>query len=112
VSSTLSRADTPINAVIFNTAPGGYPHAPELVQSAREAWRCVTAALAGTPHVRVSRDGGRTYPARHARPLPAEAPDQPCTVPVYDAGPATGRLLVLDLDPARAGHVDDGAVED
>lgn len=112
VSSTLSRADTPINAVIFNTAPGGYPHAPELAQSAREAWRCVTAALAGTPHVRVSRDGGRTYPARQARPLPAEAPDQPCTVPVYDAGPATGRMLVLDLDPARAAHVDDGPVED
>jgi hypothetical protein len=112
VSSTLARADTPINAVIINTASGGYPHAPELVQSAREAWRCVTAALAGTPHVRVSRDGGRTYPARHARPLPAEAPDQPCTVPVYDAGSATGRMLVLDLDPVRAAHVDDGAVED
>jgi hypothetical protein len=112
VSSTLARADTPINAVIFNTASGGYPHAPELAQSAREAWRCVTAALAGTPHVRISRDGGRTYPVRHARRLPAEAPDQPCTVPVYDAGSASGRLLVLDLDPARAGHVDDGGVQD
>ena len=36
------------------------------------------------------RDGGRTYPARHARPLPAEPPGQPCTVPVYDPGSATG----------------------
>ncbi len=57
--------------------------------------------LAGTPHVRVSRDGGRTYPARHARPLPADPPGQPCTVPVYDPGSGSGRMLALDLDPGR-----------
>jgi hypothetical protein len=68
-------------------------------------------ALAGTSHVRISKDGGRTYPAKHARPLPAEAPDQPCTVPVYDAGSGTGRLLVIDLDPGRTAHVDDVSVE-
>jgi hypothetical protein len=49
----------------------------------------------------VSRDGGRTYPARRARPLPAAPPGQPCTVPVYDPGSATGRMLALDLDPDR-----------
>ena len=59
--------------------------------------------IAGTPHVRISHDGGRTYPARHARPLPAEPPDQPCTVPVYDPGSGTGRMLALDLDPGRVG---------
>jgi hypothetical protein len=69
-------------------------------------------AIAGTPHVRVSRDGGRTYPARHARRLPADPPDQPSTVPVYDPATGTGRMLALDLDPARAGRdVDDAAVE-
>ena len=69
--------------------------------------------MAGTPHVRVSRDGGRTYPARHARPLPAEPPGQPCTVPVYDPGTGTGRMLALDLDPARVGRdVHDAAVQD
>ena len=68
--------------------------------AAEAAWRAVTASIAGTPHVRISRDGGRTYPARHARPLPAEPPGQPCTVPVYDPGSATGRMLALDLDPA------------
>ena len=61
----------------------------------------MTLRLAGTPHVRISRDGGRTYPARHARPLPAEPPGQPCTVPVYDPGSATGRMLALDLDTGR-----------
>ena len=70
--------------------------------AAEAAWRAVTAALAGTPHVRISRDGGRTYPARHARRLPAAPPGQPCTVPVYDPAAATGRMLALDLDVARA----------
>jgi hypothetical protein len=58
----------------------------------------------------VSKDGGRSYPARHARPLPADPPDLPATVPVYDAGSGTGRLLALDLDPAR-GAVDRQAAE-
>ena len=59
--------------------------------------------LAGTPHVRTSRDGGRTYPARHARRLPADPPaDRPCTIPVFDPGAAKGRMLVLDLDTGRA----------
>ena len=79
-------------------APDGLSRA-----AAEAAWHAVTPSIAGTPHVRISRDGGRTYPARHARPLPADPPDQPCTVPVYDPGSATGRMLALDLDPGRAG---------
>jgi hypothetical protein len=78
--------------------------------AAEAAWRAVVPAVAGTPHVRISRDGGRTYPARRARPLPADAPDQPCTVAVYDPASATGRMLALDLDPAR-GDVEDQAAE-
>ena len=78
--------------------------------AAEAAWRAVTASIAGTPHVRISKDGGRTYPARHARPLPAEPPGQPCTVPVYDPASATGRMLALDLDPGR-GDVDRQAAE-
>jgi hypothetical protein len=80
-------------------------YALEPAQSAGAAWRCVTLALAGTLHVRISRDGGRTYPARHVWPLPAEPPSQPCTVPVYDHAMGTGKLLPLDLDPGR-GDVD------
>ena len=73
--------------------------------AAEAAWRAATPSIAGTPHVRISADGGRTYPARRARPLPAGPPGQPCTVAVYDPGPATGRMLALDLDPGR-GDVD------
>jgi len=94
----LPGPDTPRRAERFPAHSG----ADETAQSARSAWRSVTPSIAATPHVRISRDGGRTYPARHARPLPAEAPGQPCTVPVYDAGSASGRMLVLDLDPGRA----------
>jgi DNA-binding transcriptional ArsR family regulator len=102
--STLPLADTPDCPARQSGAPDGLSR-----PSAEAAWRAVTAALAGTPHVRISKDGGRTYPARHARPLPGEPPDQPCTVPVYDPGSATGRMVVADVDPGR-GDVDHQAV--
>jgi DNA-binding transcriptional ArsR family regulator len=97
--------------------PGANPKNPASPDSlsrtaAEAAWRAVTTALAGTPHVRVSRDGGRTYPARHARPLPAVPPGQPCTVPVFDPGAGTGHMLALDLDPGRVGRdVGDATVQ-
>ena len=89
----MPAADTP---GVIHPDPGGLPRA-----AAETAWRSVTPLIAGTPHVRVSRDGGRTYPARHARPLPAESAAAAVTVPVYDPGPATGRMLALDLDLSR-----------
>jgi hypothetical protein len=98
---TLPACDTPRDAETFSPRHDGLPYAPEPAQSAWVAWQSVTPWLAGTPHVRVSRDGGRTYPARHARPLPAEPPDQPSTVPVFDPATGTGRMLALDLDPGR-----------
>jgi hypothetical protein len=105
-SSTLPGCDTPRDAGRFPAH--GDP--ADSAQSVLSAWQSVTPSIAGTPHVRVSRDGGRTYPARYARPLPADPPGQPATVSVY-AGSGTGRLLAIDLDPARAAHVDDVAVE-
>jgi hypothetical protein len=98
--STLPPCDTPgadiRQLTDIESSPDGLSRA-----SAEAAWHAVTSSIAGTPHVRISKDGGRTYPARHARPLPADPPGQPCTVPVYDPGAATGRMLALDLDPAR-----------
>ena len=94
--STLPLSDTPDCQAKQSGAPDGLSR-----PGAEAAWHAVTAAIAGTPHVRISKDGGRTYPARHARALPAEPPDQPCTVPVYDPGSATGRMLALDLARPR-----------
>jgi hypothetical protein len=91
--STVPPADTP---GVIHPDPDGLSRS-----AAKAAWHAVTPSAAGTQHVRISHDGGRTYPARHARPLPADPPDQPSTVPVYDPGAATGRMLVLDLDPGR-----------
>ena len=94
--SILPACDTPRNTEAVSRSPDGLSRT-----AAEAAWRAVAPSIAGTPHVRVSRDGGRTYPARHARSLPTEPPGQPCTVPVYDPGTGTGRLLALDLDPSR-----------
>jgi hypothetical protein len=105
----LPARDTPHDAEAFPPRPDG-PYSAAIADLAAAAWRSVTPPIAGTPHVRISRDGGRTYPARHARPLPADPPGQPCTVPVYDPGAATGRMLALDLDRAR-GDVDHQAAE-
>jgi hypothetical protein len=107
VNSTLPPCDTPGVATASPGSPDGLSRT-----AAEAAWHAVTPSLAGTPHVRISKDSGRTYPARHARPLPTEPPDQPCTVPVYDPASATGRMLALDLDPGHADRdVNDGAVQ-
>jgi DNA-binding transcriptional ArsR family regulator len=103
--SALPPCDTPGVATANPGNPDGLSRA-----GAEAAWHAVTPLIAGTPHVRVSRDDGRTYPARYARPLPAGPPDQPCTVPVYDPASGTGRMLALDLDPARV-DVDRQAAE-
>ena len=99
--STLPAGDTPGAENTCSGASGSQLPA----DLAAAAWRSLAPSLAGTPHVRISKDAGRTYPARHARPLPAGPPLQPSTVPVYDPGTQTGRMLALDLDPAR-GDVD------
>ena len=101
VSTTLPTPDTPSVAFAHSGASSSLPPS----ELAAVAWRSVTSSLAATPHVRISRDGGRTYPARHARQLSADPPGQPCTVPVYDPATGTGRMLALDLDPGR-GDVD------
>ena len=100
--STLPARDTP---TVIQPGPDG------LSRTAAEAsWRAITPLIAGTPHVRVSRDGGRTYPARRAGSLPADPPDQPCAVGVYHPGSAAGRMLAIDLDVSR-GDVDHQAAE-
>ena len=108
--STLPPCDTPgadiRQLTDIESSPDGLSRA-----RAEAAWHAVTSSIAGTPHVRISKDGGRTYPARHARPLPADPPGQPCTVPVYDPGAAAGRMLALDLDPARGRGAADPAAQ-
>ena len=104
--STTSRDDT---AGVATASPGD-PDGPPRT-AAEAAWHAVTSSIAGTAHVRISADGGRTHPARHARPLPAGPPSQPCTVPVYDPGTGTSRMLALDLYPVRGRSAADRAAQ-
>jgi len=107
---TVRPCDTPETVANGARHQDGQPHA-QTAESAAAAWRSAVPALAGTPHVRLSFDGGRTYPARHARRLPADPPEShPCVVPVYDPAAAEGRMLALDFDPSR-GDVDHHAAE-
>ncbi len=81
--------------------PSGAP-ANAAADAAQATWRALVPGLAGAPRMRVSRDGGRTYPRRHEQVLAARNPGQPVTVPVYDAMAGTGRLLAADFDTSRA----------
>ena len=110
---TGQRASSPLPARDTPRIEDRRPDTAEAISraaaaAAAAAWRSVVPALARTPHVRISRDGGRTYPARYARPLPAEPPGQPCTIPVFHPASATGRMPVLDLDVSRAARAADG----
>ena len=92
-SSPLPARDTPR----IEDRRSGTCQAISRAAAAVAAWGSVVPALAGTPHVRISRDGGRTYPARHARPLPAEPPGQPCTIPASIRPRAPGGCWSLTL---------------
>jgi DNA-binding transcriptional ArsR family regulator len=66
------------------------------------AWRALAPAVAGRARVRVSRDGGRSYPAGCERDLTAELPDRPAAVMLFghDGG---ARCLAADFDASRGG---------
>lgn len=76
------------------------PPAPE--SNADLLWDSFAPVLAGRPLVRVSRDGGLTYPGSTQRRLGAR-PGPPAAVPLFDAAAASGRVLLADLDVSRGG---------
>ena len=65
-------------------------------------WEQFASTIAGRPRVRVSRDGGRTYPAGCERPLTAALPSAPAAVLLYDAE-GSARCLAADFDVSRGG---------
>jgi hypothetical protein len=72
--------------------------------SPEQAWQAFATAIAGRPRVRVSRDRGRTYPARSEEDLdPGRLPSAPAAVLLYDAS-AAARCLAADFDVARGGQ--------
>lgn len=67
------------------------------------AWSLLAPAIAPVVgRVRLSRDGGRSYPSRWERPLGAR-PSVPAAVRLYD-GSGRARVLALDLDAKLVGR--------
>ena len=69
-----------------------------------QVWKLLASAIAGRSRVRVSRDGGRTYPGRAERALDDRLPDEPAAVLLFDAAGAA-RCLAADFDVSRGGRV-------
>jgi len=83
-----------------------HPQANPRHASAEEAqrqWALCAPAIAGQPRVRVSRDGGKSYPRRVERPMTGDHPAAPAAVRVYDQDGFT-RCLALDFDTSRHGQ--------
>lgn len=74
------------------------------VSTARDdvVWAALADGLAGRPRVRVSRDRGKSYPARVEAPLTTSRPVKPAAVMVYGYD-GTASTIFFDLDTSRGG---------
>ena len=83
-----------------------HPQANPRHASAEEAqrqWALCAPAIAGQPRIRISRDGGKSYPRRTERAMDTSHPQAPAAVRVYDQDGFT-RCLALDFDTSRNGQ--------
>lgn len=71
-------------------------------EAAYKQWRMCAVPLSADGRMRVSRDGGRTYPGRYSQHVTPGNPGQPATVSVYDPEAQTGRVIAADFDVKRA----------
>lgn len=74
--------------------PSGY--------SPEQVWAAVAPRLAGTPRVRLSRDGGRSYPQRFERGLTRSLPSLPAAVRIYGRDGSCPAVF-LDFDSSVDG---------
>jgi len=72
--------------------------------TAGRAWALFAPAIAGAgQRVRLSRDGGRSYPQRWERALRPERPDVPAAVRLFGSD-GRARCLALDFDVSAGGR--------
>lgn len=108
--ATLPPADTPGVSGKFPAPAAPRPAGTQDAAAALAAWAALAPKLAGTPRMRVSRDGGRSYRRRRdGQALTAANPCQPATIPVFDADTETGMLIPADFDVGRAAGTPDPA---
>ncbi|MBX7445990.1 MarR family transcriptional regulator [Arthrobacter sp. MAHUQ-56] len=65
-------------------------------------WAALSPFLAGQPRVRLSRDGGKTYPQKHERNLSEALPSLPAAVRIFGKD-GTCAAIFLDFDSSIAG---------
>lgn len=65
-------------------------------------WAALSPFLAGQPRVRLSRDGGKTYPQKHERNLTEALPSLPAAVRIFGKD-GTCAAIFLDFDSSVAG---------
>jgi DNA-binding transcriptional ArsR family regulator len=70
--------------------------------SPAEAWAALSPHLAGQPRVRLSRDGGKSYPQKYERDLTAGLPTVPAAVRIFGKD-GTCAAIFLDFDSSLAG---------
>ncbi|MET3174662.1 UNVERIFIED_ORG: DNA-binding transcriptional ArsR family regulator [Arthrobacter sp. UYCu721] len=70
--------------------------------SAAQAWAALTPLLAGQPRIRLSKDGGNTYPQKHERALTVALPTFPAAVRIFGKD-GTCTAIFLDFDSSVAG---------
>jgi DNA-binding transcriptional ArsR family regulator len=75
---------------------------PPQTSSAAQAWAALAPLLAGQPRVRLSRDGGKTYPQKHERALTETLPTFPAAVRIFGKDGSCSAIF-LDFDSSIAG---------
>ncbi|MGY2747718.1 MarR family transcriptional regulator [Arthrobacter sp. UYCu723] len=70
--------------------------------SAAQTWAALTPLLAGQPRIRLSKDGGNTYPQKHERALTVALPTFPAAVRIFGKD-GTCAAIFLDFDSSVAG---------
>ncbi|WP_416429816.1 MarR family transcriptional regulator [Paenarthrobacter nicotinovorans] len=82
--------------------PAGVSRDHSLASEAAQAWAALAPLLAGQPRIRLSRDGGKTYPQKHERALTETLPTFPAAVRIFGKD-GTCSAIFLDFDSSIAG---------
>lgn len=80
----------------------GVSQEPPQTSTAAQAWAAITPLLAGQPRIRLSRDGGKTYPQKHERALTDTLPTLPAAVRIFGKDGSCSAIF-LDFDASVAG---------
>ncbi len=102
MTSVLAVEAAPPESVLTLDGMPSRGELPRVPAPALAAWAATAAALAGGDRVRISSDGGRTYPRSRERGLPAAPPTQPAAVMIYNSH-GNASCLPADLDVGRGG---------